>query len=51
MKTLVEVHDLDQCLLEMMANLSLLQGKEADGHRIINMCSLALMKWCANLFI
>lgn len=44
MKMVGEVHDLGQCLLEMMANLSLLQGKEADRHRIINICSLALTK-------
>lgn len=51
MKAAGEVQDLGQCLLEMMVNLSLLQGKEADGHRIINISSPVLLKWCANLFI
>lgn len=51
METAGEVQDLGQCLLEMMVNLSLLQGKEADGHRIIDICSPLLIEWCANLFI
>lgn len=49
MKIVGEVHEMGECILEMMANLSLLQGKEADRHRIINICSLVLIKCCAKL--